>query len=89
MRLPCAVQRGGERYVESSGTSASTVSVHDKANIPLLDLLKSQLPKDCPTALELAGRGSRQTPAECTFSRQARVPHVPSSMKVKAELWKG
>ena len=86
MRLPSALQRGGERYVESSGTGARAASVHDKANIPLLDLLKSQLPNDCPTARELAGLGSRQTPAECTFSRQVRAPHFPSSMKIKAEL---
>ena len=77
MRLPCAVQRGGERYVESGGTSASAASAHDKANIPLLDLLKCQLPKNSPAALELAGRNSWQTPAVCTFSRQVRGPHFP------------
>ena len=55
MRLSCAVQRGGERYAESNGTSASAASAHNKANIPLLDLLKCRLPKDSPAALELAG----------------------------------
>ena len=77
MRLPCAVQRGGERYAESNGTSASAASAHNKANIPLLDLLKCRLPKDSPAALELAGLGSWQTPAVCTFSRQVRAPHFP------------
>ena len=41
--------------------------------IPLLDLLKMQLPKD-PEGLEMVGNNSarRRSSAECVFSRQVR-----------------
>ena len=68
------LQRGGERYVESS--SSSMVSRQDRAGnmrIPLLDLLKSQLPRD-PEGLEMAVKNParRCSSAECVFSRQVR-----------------
>ncbi len=63
--------------MESTTTSVSAASAYDKASIPLLDLVRSQQPKHNPAALEVAGLGSRQMPAKCTFSRQVRDPALP------------
>ena len=66
---PRAVQRGGERYVDSSPAGGSAnLAPHmpsaQSAGIPLLDLLQKEVSH--------ADKARRAAPADCVFSREVR-----------------